>query len=98
MGEGKVKFKITDLIDSDAGSSFHQDEKWVKPWTNIDEESYSIVRNIDKIISTLTNNRELQYTMEKDYELNSGKVRLLMPKYLRRVEVEDLDRNFWVIG
>jgi hypothetical protein len=21
-----------------------------------------------------------------------------MPKYLRRVEVEDLDRNFWVIG
>lgn len=98
MGEGKVKFKITDLIDSDAGNSFHQDEEWVKPWTNIDEESYSIVRNIDKIISTLTNNRELQYTMEKDYELNSGKVRLLMPKYLRRVEVEDLDRNFWVIG
>lgn len=25
-------------------------------------------------------------------------LRLIMPKYMRRVEVEDLDRNFWVIG
>jgi hypothetical protein len=23
---------------------------------------------------------------------------LLMPRYSRRVEVEDLDKNFWVIG
>lgn len=27
-----------------------------------------------------------------------GFLRLIMPKYLRRVEVEDLDRNFWVIA
>jgi len=25
-------------------------------------------------------------------------LRLIMPKYLRRVEVESLNRNFWVIG
>ena len=25
-------------------------------------------------------------------------IRLIMPKYLRKVEVEDLNRNFWVIG
>jgi hypothetical protein len=25
-------------------------------------------------------------------------IRLLMPQYGRRVEVEDLDRNFWVIA
>lgn len=25
-------------------------------------------------------------------------IRLLMPEYLRRVEVEDLNRNFWVLG
>jgi len=25
-------------------------------------------------------------------------IRLLMPEYLRKVEVEDLNRNFWVLG
>lgn len=28
----------------------------------------------------------------------SSWLRLLMPKYLRKVEVEDLNRNFWVLG
>lgn len=34
----------------------------------------------------------IHYTNLKKY------LRLIMPKYMRRVEVEDLNRNFWVIG
>lgn len=30
--------------------------------------------------------------------LRTGFLNLLMPRYARRVEVEDLDKNFWVIG
>ena len=43
----------------------------------------------------------MQYTHTQDQidgkETNKY-LRLLMPKYLRRVEVEDLNRNFWVIS
>lgn len=39
---------------------------------------------------------ENKYKINKEY---FGRyLRLIMPKYLRRVEVEDLDRNFWVIA
>ena len=36
---------------------------------------------------------DVKYLFEK-----ASWLRLLMPKYLRKVEVEDLNRNFWVLG
>lgn len=33
-----------------------------------------------------------------EYGINNGFLNLLMPQYKRRVEVEDLNENFWVIG
>ena len=48
------------------------------------------------------NNNTVQFlTTEQIQQLAKRKdkwIRLLMPKYLRSVEVEDLNRNFWVIG
>jgi len=38
------------------------------------------------------------FTRTKNDGKDSHWIRLLMPQYKRKVEVEDLDRNFWVIG
>lgn len=89
-----IYMAVSDIKNGDAGNSFN-DEEWVKPWTNIDEESYSEVRDTDKIQTVLNNSKELQFTRDKD---NNKWLRLLMPKYLRKVEVEDLNRNFWVLA
>lgn len=88
---------VSDIKNADAGYDFIRD--WVKPKTNIDHETYEEVRGVDAIHSVLTNDSELQFTRKKvgDHE-NNNWIRLLMPKYLRKVEVEDLNRNFWVIG
>ena len=71
------------------------EENWVKPWENqgTPVKNYSQVRGDDKIVSVLNNSSKLQYT-----NLYDNFIRLLMPKYSRRVEVEDLNRNFWVIA
>ena len=71
-------------------------EPWVVPWYNIDGDSYSRVRDSDKKISTLTNKEQLNFTRKQVGETKF--IRLIMPKYKRKVEVEDLDRDFWVIG
>lgn len=34
----------------------------------------------------------------REYGINNGFLNLLMPQYKRRVEIEDLNENFWVIG
>lgn len=68
---------------------------WVIPWYNINGKSYSQVRGVDKIISALANEKRLQFTQDNE---NQKWIRLLMPKNTRRVEVEDLNRNFWVIA
>ena len=61
----------------------------------------------DALRSVLREFKYLQYTHSQPSdpdtvppaELGSGKgIRLLMPMYSRHVEVEDLDRNFWVIS
>lgn len=68
---------------------------WVIPWYNINGKSYSQVRGADKVISALANEKRLQFTQDNE---NQKWIRLLMPKNTRRVEVEDLNRNFWVIA
>lgn len=94
------------LLMSDAGNNFPEPflgEDYVKPWYNIDNENYDDVRKRDEVIHVLENWRKLQYTKKPDndeepYYSEIAPIRLLMPQYGRRVEVEDLDRNFWVIA
>ena len=56
--------------------------------------TYSDVRGNDKIERVLSSNSHMQFT----HNLFKKYIRLLMPEYERTVEVEDLNRNFWVIG
>ena len=92
---GNSNMKIRDILNADAGRSFnHQvNQYWVVPWENIEKESYSDVRGNDKIIPVLDDETRLQFT-----HLYIKYIKLLMPQYDREVQVEDLDRNFWVIG
>lgn len=76
---------------------------WVNPWYNIDGNTYSNVRAEDKHLSVLANEDNLQKTREQGHDKNKSDssyewTRLLMPKNKRRVEIEDINRNFWVIG
>lgn len=91
-----VAIPLNNLKNADAGYSFVKD--WVNPTFNIDEKSYEEVRGADAIKSVLQNSNQLQYTREQTTGDDEGWIRLLMPKYLRKVEVEDLNRNFWVIA
>lgn len=98
------------LKDADAGLNLPETrvgEQWVKPWWNIDNDSYDDVRKCDEVYNILKNQSKLQYTRapqnplpnEEESELIfKNWIRLLMPQYGRRVEIEDLDRNFWVIA
>ena len=107
-GENKsITIKI--LKESDAGYKFinEPDEDgtiWVKPWWNINGKSYNEERGCDEVNETLSNEDKLQFTREKveeqrDEEISLTQwIRLLMPQYGRRVEIEDLNRNFWVIA
>lgn len=103
-------FRISDLKKADAGANFvsedqiteNQDDRilvknpWVIPWYNIDWETYRTVRGSDKINEVLENSNKLQFTAPQ--KGTDKWIRLIMPQYLRNVEVEDLNRNFWVIG
>lgn len=99
---------IADLKNSDAGYNFPigeraNEEEWVHPWWNIDDKNYDEVRKKDEVLEILKNDTAMQYTREA-YDQAEGEdliekwLRLLMPQYGRRVEIEDLDRNFWVIA
>lgn len=94
----KVEISLADIKKADAGNSFNTTSTSTKPWVvpniNADGENYPTVRGTDKILSVLNNQDNLQFT----HSQNSPWLRLIMPKYLRAVEVEDLNRNFWVIG
>jgi len=70
-----------------------------------EDEIYSVLENEKLLDYTIADSDE-----DKDGDIDTNDVakatgdirkyilRLLMPQYKRRVEVEDLDRNFWVIG
>lgn len=85
--------KIVDIKNADAGNSFNIEEQWVRPWTNKNNETYKVVRGNDVINAVIEYSNNLDYT-----NIKGNWTRLLMPQYLRYVEVEDLNRNFWVIS
>jgi len=108
-GSQEKNITVTTLKEADAGNNFpefrNDTEKWVIPWYNVDTKNYDEVRRRDEVIDILKNYNKLQYTRKPDNnddeesDLTLDKwIRLLMPQYGRRVEVEDLDRNFWVIA
>ena len=90
---GESIFTINDITAANAGNSFRGGE-WVKPWNNIDDVSYAQIRGNDKNKEILDNPEFLQFT----HRIFDKFIRLLMPKYDRTLAVEDLNRNFWVIG
>lgn len=73
-------------------------EPWVIPWYNIDANTYRKVRGEDLKVSAMTDPKKLGFTQLRGAGTKDKWIRLLMPQYKRRVEVEDLNRNFWVIG
>lgn len=98
--DNEHSIRISDLKTADAGNGFNytpinDEDYWVHPKYNIDDRAYDEVRGHDALNADLSNDMAVQFTKEKDIETW---IRLLMPQYGRRVLVEDLDRNFWVIA
>lgn len=86
----------------DAGYDFSN--HYVNPEINEVGVRYLDART-DELISVLKKNKNLDFTIDRGakelsewVEIKKYMTRLLMPQYKRRVEIEDLDRNFWVIG
>ena len=90
-----------DIKHANAGRNFSDGSPWVRPWENNVGQDYDTVRDSDKIEQVLRSSKNLQFTREARNTVGTilnYYIRLIMPKYTRRVEVEDLNRNFWVIG
>lgn len=70
-----------------------------------EDEIYSVLHNNDNMDYTIADS-DLDNDGDIDFDdvkiavddIRKYILRLLMPQYKRRVEIEDLDRNFWVIG
>lgn len=102
---GDKDITIQTLKDANAGANFPEyDEvnypgQYVIPWWNAAGESYEEERGHDQLTETIERDNKLQFTREVDKDNPICQwIRLLMPQYGRRVEIEDLDRNFWVIS
>lgn len=107
---GETISTIGDLREADAGHTFEiqegqemDDVEWVRPFKNIDNKSYNDIRNHDQILDILTDSNKLDRTKKQkndgsQEERDTSFISLLMPRYGRRVQIEDLDRNFWVIA
>ena len=89
-------FSIENLTNASAAASFDNDN-FVRPAANSSNSTYLDVRNKDELISVLKDSKNLQFTINQDERYNTF-LNLLMPQYNRNLEIEDLDRNFWVIG
>lgn len=93
-----------EIKQSDAALTFDREDSnyWVSPQKNLNGDSYGSVRGADREITSdshfpvLENDTQLTFTNEQNSEGIYN--RLIMPKNTRRVEVEDLNRNFWVIS
>lgn len=106
-GLKNTNYTVSDLLNADVANSFKKNEEWVKPWETLKKllqsseneliDNYKTVRNTDRIERVLTDNTSLQYTCDKKID-EDNYLRLIMPEYSRIVEIEDLNRNFWVIG
>lgn len=82
---------IKNILQSNA---FKDQVNYVQPINNISNVSYKNTRGED-LIQADTKEENLQFTNEANVNNN---LRLGMPEYERRVKVEDLNRNFWVIS
>lgn len=87
-------YSLSDIKESNAGNSFNASGELVKPWYNPESDTYRKVRGKDLDKSAAANEGNLQFTRGKDSKFT----RLLMPMYIRNVEIEDFNRNFWVIA
>lgn len=83
-----------DVKYGDAGVHFDQIEECVRAWRNASNQTYAVVRGNDLIEPVIKYSNNLNYTNNS----LAIALRLLMPKYVRYLEVEDLNRNFWVIS
>lgn len=52
-GTENFQFRLTDLINADAGASFNE-KPWVTPWVNIDGKTYEEIRGFDTLNQKLT--------------------------------------------
>ena len=100
INEGKIiewgedcSSNLSQVRKADAGKDFS--ENYVSPLNNVKGVSYRAVRGIDFISEDAQDSNNLKYTNPAD---TSNAMRLLMPDYERKVKVEDLNRNFWVIS
>lgn len=63
---------------------------------------YEDVRDTDAATSVLMNDNNFDFTHTQNQQTNWEQIdkwiRLLMPENSRKVETEDLNRNFWVIA
>ena len=96
--EENPTFLVKIEIEGDSERCYLLTNPWVIPWYNINGFSYSAVRGNDKKVSVLSNSNRLSFTQSTNAHSSEGGVRLLMPQNRRNVEVEDLNRNFWVIA
>ena len=91
----EASFGFDDIKNGNAAQAFNSNFPFVKPWYNINGKDYSFVRAFDLVKSVVENKLNLQFTHKAATDMW---LRLIMPKYKRRVEVEDLNRNFWAIA
>lgn len=99
---------IGDIRNANAANTFEPEEnisltEWVKPFKNIDGKSYNEIRLHDQITEILSNPNKLDMTKKKQSDSSAENndtsfISLILPRYGRRVEIEDLDRNFWTIA
>lgn len=97
------EFHISDIVHADAGNAFDYDlehdiviNELVVPWKNQDLATFKEVMG-DQFCVSINNSKKTQFTRTRSEEYDEW-IRLLMPQNNKRVEVIDLNRNFWVIS
>ena len=103
----KIYYRLSDINkatawkpDAKNGSS----APWVIPSHNSAGYLYEEIRS-DEILSALTKIQNTKFTFPDSMKKNNdgtdkiaNYVNLILDQYVKDIEVEDLDRNFWVIG
>ena len=93
--DGGIKdIRLNDLKMADAGNNYlDPSANCVEPFINVNEKTYDKVRNTDQVKDTVKNLSKMDFTNN-----HTDWITLLMPRYGRTVQIEDLNRNFWVIN
>lgn len=94
------------FVDNSIIPNSLQQTEWVRPSLNMYQSKYGQVRTEgeitgDAVLTVLRriSNLNFTHTQEQpaDWSEIKKNIRLIMPKNSHRVEIEDLNRNFWVI-